>query len=82
MQLNPKDAVVLFIRRSDSEPTSYMVGIRRAETEFDGNHDIRIVQVQKSVSEIGTFDTFEGAALAGAKGLERLIDQQAVASGS
>jgi hypothetical protein len=81
MQLNPKDAVVLFIRRSDSEPTNYMLGIRRAETELDGNHDLRIVQVQESVSEVGKFDTLEEAIHTGARRLDQLVGK-AAASGS
>ena len=78
MQLNPKEAIVLFIRRSDSEPATYMVGMRKAESEFAlGTHDLRIGGMQEALSAMGKFHSLEEAIVAGARGLEQLISKAA-----
>jgi len=56
MQLKPKEAIVLFIRRGETEPARYMVGIRKAETGFDPRHDLQVGIHQEAISVGGEFD--------------------------
>ena len=53
MQLKPKEAIVLFIRRGETEPARYMVGIRKAETGFDSRHDLQVGIHQEAISVVG-----------------------------
>ena len=81
MGLKSKEALILFIRRDDSEPKPYMVGMRRTETDFNSRNDLRITQIQKPISNVGEFYTLSEAAAAASKFLEQLTGKVA-ASGS
>jgi hypothetical protein len=76
MYLAPKDAVVVFVRRSDAEPARFMAGIRKVETEFDlGRNDLKLGAHQQSLSAVAEFDDLSEAVKAVGKRLTELFNQ-------
>jgi len=52
MALDPGEAAVLFIRRSEMQPKHYFVTVRRSEkSSFDQQHDLQIAAFQILVAE-------------------------------
>jgi hypothetical protein len=76
LTLYPGEALILFIRRSAREPTTYMVAIRACQTDFDQAKDLQPVNIQRTICEAGEFATLKEAMDAA---LDRL---RQVASGS
>ena len=72
MNLNPGEAIILFIRRSDRELVRYMVDIRKAETTFDARNDLKVDQHQVEVSSVGEFDDLAVALSAGSERLKEI----------
>ncbi len=53
MKLRPGEAAVLIIRRSDTEPSSHFVAVRKSESSFDiGSNDFLIHNAQETLYEI------------------------------
>jgi hypothetical protein len=53
MKLRPGEAAVLFIRRSEIEPSSHFVAVRKSESSFDiGSNDFLLHNAQESLFEI------------------------------
>ena len=52
--LGPGEAVVLLIRRSESEPPRYFVAIRKSSSSFDpATHDFQLHGLQEALLELG-----------------------------
>ncbi len=62
MNLNPGEAAVLLIRRSESDPSKYFLAVRRSESKFDqGGNDFVFGPFQIAVAEFGEPDDFAAA---------------------
>jgi hypothetical protein len=78
--LEPKEALVVFIRRSETAPTRYMAGIRKTQTNFHPElNDLRLTGPQVSVSELGEFDDLGQAIEKACDKLRGLIAKHATA---
>ncbi len=78
MQLEPKEAIIVFIRRDETKPSRYMVGIRKAETGFHhGRNDLEVGARQKSLSELGEFNDLAQAVNAASEKLKGLTSKAA-----
>jgi hypothetical protein len=54
MKLQPGEAAVLIIRRSETEPTKYWFAVRKSGSSFDHTtHDFQLGGLQEAVSELG-----------------------------
>ena len=52
MNLNPGEAAVLIIRRDESDPKNYFIGVRKSESCFDPqSHDFQLQGGQTSILE-------------------------------
>lgn len=53
MKLRPGEAAVLIIRRSENDPSSHFVAVRKSESSFDpGSKDFLVHNAQESLFEI------------------------------
>ena len=53
MKLRSGEAAVLFVRRSEGEPSNYFVAVRKSESSFDvGSNDFRLDCGQETLLEI------------------------------
>lgn len=61
-KLNPGEAAVLLIRRSESDPSKYFLAVRRSESEFDpGTKDFIFGGFQVPVAAFGEPNDFAAA---------------------
>ena len=78
MHLEPKEAIILFIRRSETKPARYMVGIRKAETGFHhGRNDLEVGAHQQPLFELGEFEDLVQAINAASEKLRGLTSKAA-----
>jgi hypothetical protein len=73
MNLTKGSAVVLFVRRSDTEPARYMAGIRKTKSAFETSTNDLKLGAQKSLSELGEFGTPNEAVNAASERLLELL---------
>jgi hypothetical protein len=72
MSLRPKEAIIIYLRRSETCPARYMAGIRKADTSFQPTHnDLQIGSFQEPIFELGEFGNLDEAINAASKKLQR-----------
>ena len=78
MDLQPKEAIIIYIRRSETNPARYMAGIRKTETAFNtANNDLEVEARQQAISELGEFDDLSEAVNAASERLKGLTSKAA-----
>lgn len=60
--LQPGEAAVLIVRRSETEPRRYFIAIRKSSSSFDpATHDFQLHGLQEALLELGEPSDFERA---------------------
>jgi hypothetical protein len=78
MELQPKETIIIYIRKGETTPVRYVAGIRKADTTFHPVHnDIEIDTFQQAVSDPGEFYDLSEAINAASEKLKALISKAA-----
>jgi hypothetical protein len=78
--LEPNEALILFIRKNDVTPARYMAGIRKSEIYFNPNtNDLSLDDYQDSVAVLGEFGSLDEAIDASSAKLKSLRKNVATA---
>lgn len=78
--LEPNEALILFIRKSDATPARYVAGIRKADAYFSSiTHDLSLSDLQESLWASEKFDSLDAAIDASGAKLKSLCGNAATA---
>jgi hypothetical protein len=77
MDLQPRETIILFIRRAEETRETYMVGIRKTKTSFGPGHDVEVEAAQEQISALGKFENLAQAIGAASEKLRELTSKAA-----